>query len=62
MHRGVQKRQYVTGRQAVQALAVDFELSQLNVDVIPVPADSPPLAMLRLQEQCVVWHRTILLP
>lgn len=37
----------VTGRQAVQALAVDFDLSQINVDIIPVPADSPQLAALR---------------
>ena len=37
----------VTGRQAVQALAQDFNLSDVDAEIIPVPADSPPLIALR---------------
>ncbi|KAI2502491.1 hypothetical protein MHU86_11997 [Fragilaria crotonensis] len=37
----------VTGRQAAQAVAVDFGLSGVTADVIPVPPDSAQLAALR---------------
>jgi len=37
----------VTGRQAVQALAQDFNMSDVDAEIIPVPADSPPLIALR---------------
>lgn len=37
----------VTGRQAAQALAEDFDLSGVSANVIPVPPDSAQLAALR---------------